>query len=319
MRLVRPLFGAALALIAAGAAWAETIALSAEPIALHPGQPEIQRVGKLVWMGGVQIASPDRRFGGYSGLETIPGGKLAAVSDTGHWLVFAPVRDADGRLVGVEKGEIEPLKDERAHPLSGKSRGDAEALRRDPVQGGLLVAFERDHRVLRYRTIGGPGAPIAVPGEIKSQPDNGGIEAMALWPDGRMLLISEQARDADGDHKAWLFAGNKWHALGYAVGGEYLPTDAAALPGDDLLVLERRYGLIAPLGARLVRVPAAQVKPTGRLHGEVLAEWGAPFSVDNMEGLAVAWDRNDAVLIWLISDDNKSRIQRTLLMLFRLE
>jgi hypothetical protein len=84
-------------------------------------------------------------------------------------------------------------------------------------------------------------------------------------------------------------------------------------------VLERRYGLIAPLGARLVRVPAAQVKPTGRLHGEVLAEWGAPFSVDNMEGLAVAWDRNDAVLIWLISDDNKSRIQRTLLMLFRLE
>jgi len=326
VKAVRLLFGAALAFLIASAAAAPTstsraepIELTAAPILLHPDQPEVQRMGKLVWLGGLHIASPDRRFGGYSGLETIPGGRLVAVSDTGHWLVFRPRLDAEGRLAGVGEGEIEPLKDERAHPLSGKSNSDAESLRRDPVQGGFLVAFERHHRVLRYRTVGGPGLAIAAPEGIRSQPDNGGIEAMAAWPDGRILLISEQARNGDGDHKAWLFAGNTWHDANYAVGGEYLPTDAAALPGGDLLVLERRFGLITPLGARLVRIPGDRMKPLGRLYGAVVAEWGAPFSIDNMEGLAVARGPDDAVLLWLMSDDNKSPAQRTLLMLFKLE
>ena len=325
----RRLLSLAFALAFAGAAWAgatwagaalaEPLALESEPIALHPGAAAVQSVGKLSWLGGVHVTSPDRRFGGYSGLEAIPGGRLAAVSDTGHWLVFRPILDADGRLSGVGGGEIEPLKDERARTFAGKRLSDAEALRRDPAQGGFLVSFEREHRVLRYRMIGGPGIPISVPDDFAGQPANGGAEAMAVWPDGRVLLISEQAANGEGDHKAWLLQGNTWHALGYAVGGEYLPVDAAALPDGDLLVLERRYGVLTPPGARLLRVPGARVKPGGRLYGEAIAEWGAPLSVDNMEGLAVARGPGGAVLLWLISDDNKSPVQRTLLMLFRLE
>jgi hypothetical protein len=316
---IRALAAAALALLLCSPAGAEPIEFAAAPIALNPGEPQADRIGKLVWLGGVHLTSPDPRFGGYSGLETIPGGRLAAVSDLGHWLVFRPVLDAAGRLIGAGEGEIEPLKDERARAFHGKRSSDAEALRRDPAQGGFLVAFERDHRVLRYRILGGPGIPIALPEDFKSQPDNGGVESLAAWPDGRVLLISEQARNADGDFKAWLLLGNAWHALGYAVGGEYLPTDSAALPGGDLVVLERRFGVLTPLGARLVRVPGQRVKPGGRLYGEVLAEWGAPYSVDNMEGLAVARAADGGVLLWLISDDNKSPAQRTLLMLFKLE
>ena len=329
MKLSRRPSSVALALAFAGAAlacgaWAppagaEPLALESEPIALHLGDAAVRSVGKLSWLGGVHITSTDRRFGGYSGLEVIPGGRLAAVSDTGHWLVFRPVLDAAGRLVGVGGGEIEPLKDERAHAFQGKRRSDAEALRRDSAQGGFLVAFEREHRVLRYRAIGGPGIPIAVPDGFAAQPDNGGIEAMAVWPDGRVLLLSELAVNGDGDYKAWLLAANTWHALGYAAGGEYLPTDAAALPNGDLLVLQRRYGLLTPLGARLVRVPGERIRPGGRLYGEVVAEWGAPYNVDNMEGMAVTRRADGAVLLWLISDDNKSPVQRTLLMLFRLE
>lgn len=319
MKRIGWLLSAAVALALAAAAWAEPLSLHAEPIALHPGDPDVRKVGKLSWLGGLHITSPDRRFGGYSGLETIPGGRLAAVSDTGHWLAFRPVLDAEGRLVGVRDGEIEPLKDERAHAFAGKSRNDAEALRRDPAEGGFLVAFEREHRVLRYRAIGGPGIPIAVPENFVAQPHNGGVEAMAVWPDGRVLLLSEQAANGDGDYKAWLLVANRWHALGYAAGGEYLPTDAAALPDGDLLVLERRYGLLTPVGVRLVRVPEARVRPGGRLHGAVVAEWGAPYSADNMEGLAVTRRPDGTVLLWLISDDNRSPVQRTLLMLFRLE
>ena len=55
------------------------------------------------------------------------------------------------------------------------------------------------------------------------------------------------------------------------------------------------------------------------LQGETLAAWEKPYSVDNMEALAVTTDRDGAVLLWVMSDDNQSKTQRTLLMLFRVE
>lgn len=318
--ILRRLFAAAvLALALLGATLAEPIALGSTPIALNPDDPKADRLGKLVWLGGLHITSKDKRFGGYSGLETAPGGKLVSVSDLGHWFVFRPVLDNAGKLAGVAEGEIGPLKDERGRPLSGKSMSDAEAVRRDPA-GGLLVAFERNHRVLRYRTIGGSGIPIVAPADIKSQPGNGGIETMAAFSDGQMLLISEQAQAENGDLKAWLRVGGDWHKLGYAMGGAFLPTDAAALPSGDLLVLERSFNILTrEVGARILRVPATRVAPDGRIYGETLAEWAKPYSVDNMEGLAVARGPGDSTLLWIISDDNQSRLQRTLLMLFRLE
>jgi hypothetical protein len=44
-----------------------------------------------------------------------------------------------------------------------------------------------------------------------------------------------------------------------------------------------------------------------------LADLEAPLPMDNYEGLAVLPDR-DGVTLWLISDDNFARIQRTLLL-----
>lgn len=297
---------------------ADPIPLNATPIDLLPGQSETRRIGRLEYLGGLHLTSRDARFGGISGLETVADGRLLAVTDTGYWLGFRPVRDAQGRLVGVQDADLVPLADQRGRALDGKKRSDAEALRRDAT-GDLLVAFEREHRALRYRSVGGPGVPIAVPPDIKGQPENGGIESLAAWPDGRVLLISEQARTADGDLKAWLRVDGAWHALSYPLAGEGLPTDAVALPSGDLLVIERKFGLLTALGLRVVRVPAANVAPGGRLHGETLAEWEAPMSIDNMEAVAVARAPDGATHLWIASDDNMRRLQRTLLMLFRVE
>jgi hypothetical protein len=228
------------------------------------------------------------------------------------------VLDHGGRLVDAREGDLEPLRDAGGRPLGSKWLSDAEAVRRD-ASGDLLVGFERQHRVLRYKAIGGNGAPIPVPSDLKGQPENGGIEAIAAWPDGRLLLISEQARNTEGDLKAWLRVDGAWHALSYPLAGEGLPTDAAVLPSGDLAVIERRFGLLTSLGVRVVRVPAANVVPGGKLLGETLAEWEAPMSIDNMEGLAVQRAPDGATLLWIISDDNFRRSQRTLLMLFRLE
>lgn len=308
---------------AAAAAPAEPVRLEAAPVELVPGRPEVRQVGRLQWRGGLHLKSPDRRFGGYSGLERLPDGRLVAVSDLGHWLVFRPVFDMDGRLVGAIDGEIEPLKDEAGRPFKRKLQADAESLRRER-DGGFLIGFERDHRLLRYAAPGAPGKRVDAPADLASQPGNGGIESIAAWPDGRILLISELARSDGGDLKAWLRARGQWHELTYVLSGEHQPTDAVVLPSGDLLVLERRYGLFASQGARVIRVPAQRVVPAGRLYGEVLADWEPSMTVDNMEAMAIGRGPRDgpdagAVLLWLMSDDNKNPLQRTLLMLFRIE
>jgi hypothetical protein len=318
MRLVRSLAALAIVVALALPAASDPIPLAATPIELLPGQPKTTRIGKLEFLGGLHLVSRDARFGGISGLEAMPDGRLLAITDAGYWFTFRPVLDHLGRLVDARDGDLQSLNDERGLPLAGKSLSDAESVRRD-ASGDLLVSFERAHRVLRYKAIGGNGVPIQAPPDVAGQPDNGGIEAVAAWPDGRVLMISEQARNGDGDLKAWLRVDGAWHVLAYPLAGEGLPTDAVALPSGDLVVLERKFGMLTSLGARVVRVPAARVAPGGRLHGETLAEWEAPMSVDNMEGIAATRAPDGSTLLWLIADDNQRRSQRTLLLLFRLE
>jgi len=43
------------------------------------------------------------------------------------------------------------------------------------------------------------------------------------------------------------------------------------------------------------------------------------LAVDNFEGIAVRQDSNGDTLVYIVSDDNYSPLQRTLLLQFRLE
>jgi hypothetical protein len=74
----------------------------------------------------------------------------------------------------------------------------------------------------------------------------------------------------------------------------------------------------------VIRIPGYRIAPGGQIYGEVLADWEKPMSVDNMEAMALARGPREgpdagATLLWLMSDDNLSPMQRTLLMLFRIE
>ena len=52
--------------------------------------------------------------------------------------------------------------------------------------------------------------------------------------------------------------------------------------------------------------------------GVELARFGGSLTVDNFEGLAVRGDDLGRLLVYMISDDNFSSFQRTLLMQFLL-
>jgi hypothetical protein len=99
------------------------------------------------------------------------------------------------------------------------------------------------------------------------------------------------------------------------------PTDAAILPDGSALVLERRFSLLGGFAAKLMRT-APDALRTARegavLSGEVILTLNdAPLPAENWEGIAVA-RYGDETLVALISDDNESILQRSLLLLFAL-
>jgi len=304
------------------AALAEPIAVEAQHILLNPEDLSQAQVGSLVWIGGLSLTSPDPRFGGWSGLVLAPDARrLVAVSDTGNWLTATLTHDTAGRVTGLAGAEIDPLLDPNGKALTIKRLADAEALARDR-DGSLLVAFEGAHRIWRY----GPGArpqaaratPVPAPPRLREAPRNGGIEAMAVLADGRLVALTEDMTDAAGNRIGWLRDGQGWHEIAYASTGQFKPTDLTQMPDGDLLVLERRFTMIGGVAARLQRLPLAGVQPGARLEGEEIAQLIPPVNVDNMEALAAVRASDGSTVIYLLSDDNFNPLQRTLLLQFRL-
>ena len=67
---------------------------------------------------------------------------------------------------------------------------------------------------------------------------------------------------------------------------------------------------------QLRRFPASEVKPGARITGEVLGRFDMGYEIDNMEGLGVTRSAAGEILLTLISDDNFSPLQRTILLRF---
>jgi len=302
---------------------ARKVTLTARPIPLSTNDPALERTGGLRYRGGLWLEAEDEGFGGLSGLilrETAAGPTLLAVTDQGARF-SARLMLKDGRLEGLEDAALEPLTELQGRPVVGKAFSDAESLTRLP-DGRILVGFERRHRIWVYGPdLTGPASAVDTPTFLNEAPSNGGLETLASWPDGRVLAIAENLRRASGNHAAFLREGTRWADLEWkASAGGFLPVDAAVLPSGDLLILERRFSLLSPptLSSRIVRVRADSVRPGRVLEGAVVAELTAPFVAENFEGLAVLPTASGITYLAVVSDDNFSPAQRTLLLWFEL-
>ena len=278
-------------------------------------------VGDLIWRGGLELTSTAPNFGGFSGLLVSPDGtRLTAVSDQGRWLTARLVYNAAGQLSGLEDATMGQLKGVDGMPLDGKSRQDAESLARLP-DGSLLLSFERDHRIWRY----GPGAeplaglpqPLPVPDAMGLLSGNQGIEALVTLENGQLLAIAE-GHQAQERYPAFLWDEGKWHELSFSGVEGHRPTGITRLPNGDLLLVERRFTTLGGLSLRLGIIPAATVRPGARLESREIARLLPPLTIDNFEGIAAWRGSKGETLIALISDDNFSPLQRTLLLLFEL-
>ena len=289
-------------------------------IDLDPNRPERKEFGRLTLLSAYELRSRDARFGGLSGLTIGIDGRLYAVSDAGYWVSAQMLLDPDGRLLDLIEWTIEPILSTTGARVRNPLH-DAEALARGP-DGSFMIAFESVHRIWRYPpppvTFHSLPAPIPVPTEVAKAPSNGGLEGLAVLPDGRLLAMTEEFQNPDGSFKGWLIEGERFFEVSYSPAEDFRVTDCAALSNGDVIVVERRYIPLVSLSARLTLVRGQDIQPGAKLMGEELLRLQYPLDVDNFEGVAVQEDPIKGTIIYIVSDDNYNALQRTLLLQFRL-
>ena len=301
---------------------AKKIEITAHPVILNRTAPEQTRIGRLAWRGGIDITSPSKRWGGLSGLlVSVDGTTLTAVTDKGFWIIAAIAYDTKGFLSGLSDGRAKPLRDTKGKKLKGKTNKDAEAMTKI-ADGSILVAYERNHRIWRYPPGDNPlrnnAEPLPEPVGIEELSDNKGIEVLVTLADDSVLALAE-GKDGDTVTPAFLWRDGVWAQLRYQHLGDYRPSGAARLPNGDLLILERRVTLLEGWGIRLVRLPAAAVFAGALLLPVEVARLLPPLTLDNMEAIDVRQNERGETLVYLLSDDNFSISQRTLLLMFAFE
>jgi hypothetical protein len=292
-------------------------ALFAWPFSL----PDLPGNTALRPLGGMEIDRGALGFGGLSGLHIAPDLSLTLVSDLGRYAEMSLVLDAQSRPFRLALKRAGALQDGGGRPLARGRAGDAEALARLP-DGSWLVAYERAHRIRRHARIDGPALHVEAPPGLEQAPANGGLESLAVLADGTWFAITEALAfpDTAGAVAGWLGGPRAWVPVGWRAAPGMAPVDAAPLPDGGALVLERGFSLFGGFTARLTRIGAAalaRARPGSVLEGEELLRFVPPLPVENYEAVSVVRHQG-RLLVGIVSDDNESWLQRTLLLLFEL-
>jgi hypothetical protein len=285
-----------------------------------------RRFGALEFRGGVELTSRYRAFGGISGLRIMPDGvHFIAASDRARWLRGRIVYK-EGRPVGIADAEMAPMLGPDGKPLADRKWYDTESVADDGA-GTIYVGIERVNKIVKfdYGKFGllAKGQPIPVPADIDTLPNNRGLEALTVIPKGMpnagtLIAISERGLDAAGNIKGWLIGGTSPGAFSVRRSDDYDATDCIVAPNGDLMLLERKFSWSAGVAMRVRRIALSSIVPDATVDGKILISADMGFQIDNMEGLAIHRDKNGDIVLTMISDDNFSMLQRTILLQFAL-
>lgn len=262
--------------------------------------------GGVRFAGGVELVlAPGSPLHSLSDLKLVDADDFVSVSDAGD-LVRGRLRlDGAGRLKGVDSLRWRRLTLPDGSPITDKADGDAEGLFLGP--DGLAVSFERRHRLWSYGPLDALTRPTPLASPEVEFPLNDGMEGLSI---------------ASGGWRVAGESGGVWDctARGCSVvaarppapvpDSDYRITGMDRDPGGDgFWVVERRFRPPVDVRARVRRMAAdGTLRP-------VLVELSLPSTVDNFEGIA-AVRHGDGTRLYILSDDNGSDRQRTLLLAF---
>lgn len=305
----------------------EKITIDGSPVrAFQSRDPQRRQFGALQYRGGLVLTSSYKHFGGISAIRVATDGEqFLALSDRGYWLRGRLQYDGQPP-VGVVEAEMAPILGPDARPLATRAWFDTESLAEDGA-GAAYVGIERVHRILKFEVgkhgLAARGRPIPMPPEARTLPPNRGLEALVFVPKGMplagtLIAFSESGADEAGNSRGFLIGGPSPGLFAVKRSDDFDLTDAAVSPAGDVLILERRFSLLRGPGMRIRRIPLADIRPGATVDGPALIEADAGDQIDNMEGMSLHRARSGELVLTLVSDNNFSSLQRTLLLQFTL-
>jgi hypothetical protein len=284
------------------------------------------RFGALEYRSGLALTSPFPRFGGLSGLRLdAKGERFISFSDHGHWFTGRILYQGRA-MTGLADVETAPMLGADGRPIAARGWYDSESI---AIDGSLVyIGLERVNKVLRFDFSKGftraRGEVVPLPKAASKLPNNKGLEALVFVPKGHplsgtLIAISERGLDAAGNLIAFLVGGPTPGQFSVRRTEEFDVSDAVLLPGGDLLILERKFSWLSGIGIRIRRIPLGSVTPGAVIDGPTIFGADLGNEVDNMEGIDAHVTEEGETVLTMVSDDNFSLIQRTLLLQFTLK
>lgn len=291
----------------------------ARPLVLDSSRPERTQLGSLYFLGAWDLKGPDNAFGGLSAMSILPDGRIQALNDTATMFTFPQPGE---RGAGVVK-RLPVLKNRSGRWKPGST--DSESMAVDPVTGKIWAGFELTHMICRYPADLSKVETCRTWPEMKEWTDTSSIESLARLPDGRFLVIAEGAYGYGEGRDVLLFADDPSEdkaqppvLMRYIPPVGYDPTDAVAIGGDRLLVLNRRATVYDGFTAIITLVDIGAMKAGAVLPGKEVARFAPPVLADNFEAMTVQRGPDGRMILWVLSDNNHLFFQRTLLLKFAL-
>lgn len=294
------------------------IAVTAQPVATFKRGDELTQFGPLKFLGGLVLTSPFPGFGGISGFALEQDGHFLAITDAGLFLSGRLVTEND-RPTGLADVKAAALLDADGKVQAENAREDVESVTLAP--DAAYVAMETINEIWRYPrdALGKRGTLVPAPA-IKGLRRNTGLESLAFMPSGplkgALIAIGEEGAKKADDLPGFIIGGPTPGTFTVTKSGPFDATDLAFGPDGNFYLLERHYTPLEGVNMQLRRFPASEVKPGARITGDVLGRFDMGYEIDNMEGLGVTRGTAGEILLTLISDDNFSPLQRTILLRF---
>lgn len=305
----------------------EPVEISAYAVAhLRTGDPAAKSFGPLEYIGGFEMRGQHPNFGGLSAIRVGADGRsFLAVTDTGDW-VQGRIVYAGGRPTGIADVTISPLLTADGRRAKDIGLWDAESIARDGDQ--VFVGIEREHAVLAFDLRDGGlaarGSSVPLPAFVQRWWSNRGIEAMGVFPAGgphagRLIGLAERSGEGDQPSEGFVMDKDGGAPFRFAIARAdgFETTDLDFLPNGDLVILERFFTPRRGVAMRLKRVKTADIRPDAVVMAETLLTLDNSHHIDNMEGLSIHRSPTGETVLTIISDDNFSIVQRTLLLQFR--
>jgi hypothetical protein len=290
------------------------------------GEPGKTRFGSLEFIGGLELRGAHQAFGGVSGLRVGPdGARFLAITDTGDWL-RGRITYQGSRPSGLTDVVVAPALASNGRRAKDIGLWDTESL---AVAGDtVFLGIERNHSLLAFDLSQGGlqarGVSVPLPRFVRNWPENRGIEALGIMPQGSaypawLIGLSERSHGRDDSTEGFVMRQDGSEPFRFLLkrSDGFDVTDLDFLPNGDLIILERYFTPIRGVAMRVRRVKTQDIKPNAVVDGEVLLTADKAFHVDNMEGLSIHRRANGETVFSIISDDNFSVAQRTLLLQFR--